>query len=96
MEAINNITRFLRNVMDENVIEIDAHGVSVSLSKVDISRVDEQVFRAKSSEVDLPGDLFTKSLKEALQGGIVQVGTSWQRSGRVKAETIKDGDATFM
>ena len=77
MEAISNVTRVLRNVTDENVIEIDAQGVSVFLSKVDTSRVDEQVFRTKGSEVSLSGDLFTGTLKEALQGGRVQVGTSW-------------------
>ena len=77
MEAITNITWFLRNVTDENVINIDAHGVSVLLTKVDISRGDEHVFRAKGSKVSFPRDIFTGSLKEALRGGSIQVGTSW-------------------
>jgi len=68
VEAIHNVCRFLRKILNETDIRIDAGEVSLSLAKVNLSSVGEQVFRIKSDEVRLPGEL-----KEALQNGAVQV-----------------------
>lgn len=55
---------------------MDAHGVSILLSKVNTSLADNHLLRLKDDEIQIPAGVFTRELKQAFQGGSTQVKNS--------------------
>lgn len=68
--------KFLLNDTNVNLTQMDAHGVSILLSKVNTSLADNHLLRLKDDEIQIPAGLFTRELKQAFQGGSTQVKNS--------------------
>ena len=65
--------KVLLNDTNVNLTQMEAHGVTLLLSKVNTSLVGNHLLRLKDNEIQLPVGVFTRELKQALQGGSTQV-----------------------